>query len=149
MCWYRYVVHTFIICPYRRNTFADFLDHIKGIHPDIQFTMEVDKNAALPFLDVLVERKPDSTLGHRVHRKPTCTDRYMNAESHHHPAQKQGIINTLIHRARIISEPRHLAKELEHLRTALRGNGYTARNIEQAIRRRHTPIEKREYLLAE
>ncbi|XP_018576512.1 uncharacterized protein LOC108915047 [Anoplophora glabripennis] len=107
--------------------------------------MEVEKNAALPFLDVLVERKPDGTLGHRVYRKPTHTDRYLNAESHHHPAQKQGIINTLIHQAGIIGEPRHLAEELEHLRTALRGNGYTARNIERAIRRRHTPIEKQEY----
>ncbi|XP_018573327.1 uncharacterized protein LOC108912561 [Anoplophora glabripennis] len=78
--------------------------------------------------------------------KPTHTDRYLNAESHHHPAQKQGIINTLIHRARIISEPRHLAEELEHLRTALIVNGCTERNIERANRRRHTPIEKQEYL---
>ncbi|XP_018569905.1 uncharacterized protein LOC108909916 [Anoplophora glabripennis] len=117
-CWYRYVDDTFIIWPHRRNNVADFLDHIDGIHLDIQFTMEVDKNAALSFLDVLVERKPDGTLGHRVYRKRTHTDKYLNAESHHHPAQ-----NTLIHRAQIISEPRHLAEELEHLRTALRGNG--------------------------
>ncbi|XP_018577017.1 uncharacterized protein LOC108915468 [Anoplophora glabripennis] len=123
-CWFRCVDDTFIIWPHERNTVADFLDHINGIHPDIQFTMAVEKNAALPFLDVLVERKPDGTLGHRVYRKPTHTDRYLNAQSHHHPAQKQGIINTFIHRARIISEPRHLAEELEHLRTALRGNGY-------------------------
>ncbi|XP_023310001.1 uncharacterized protein LOC108904855 [Anoplophora glabripennis] len=108
--------------------------------------MEVEKNAALPFLDILVERKPDGTLGHRVYRKPTLSDRYLNAQSHHYPAQKQGIINTLIHRARIISEPRHLAEELEHLRTALRGNSYKTRNIERAIGRRHTPIEKQEYL---
>ncbi|XP_018569975.1 uncharacterized protein LOC108909977 [Anoplophora glabripennis] len=85
--------------------------------------MEVENNTALPFLDVLVERKPDGTLGHRVYMKSTHTDIYLNAESHHHPAQKQGIIYTLIHQARI-SEPRHLAKELEHLHTALRGNGY-------------------------
>ncbi|XP_018569462.1 uncharacterized protein LOC108909566 [Anoplophora glabripennis] len=99
--------------------------------------MEVEKNAALPFLDVLVERKPDGTLGYLVYRKPTHTNRYLNAESHHHPVQKQGIINTLTHRARIISEPRHLVEELEHLRTALRAN------IERAIRGRHTPMEKR------
>ncbi|XP_018578567.1 uncharacterized protein LOC108916756 [Anoplophora glabripennis] len=141
---YRFVDDTFIIWPHGRNTVADFLDHINGIHPDIQFTMEVEKNAVLPFLDVLVERKPDGTLRHRVYRKPTQTDIYLNAESHHHPAQKQGIINTLIHRARIIGEPGHLAEELEHLRTALRGNGYTARNIERAIRRRHTPMVKQE-----
>ncbi|XP_018577260.1 uncharacterized protein LOC108915650 [Anoplophora glabripennis] len=123
---YRYVDDTFIIWPHGHNTVVDFLDHFNGIRPDIQFTKEVEKNAALPFLDVL---------------------RYLNAESHHHSAQKQGIINTLIHRARIISEPRYSAEELEHLRTALRGNGYTARNIERAIKKRHTPMEKQEYLV--
>ncbi|XP_018565476.2 uncharacterized protein LOC108906646 [Anoplophora glabripennis] len=107
-CWYRYVDDTFTI-----------------------WTMEIEKNSALPFLDVLVERKPDGTLGHRVYRKPTHTDRYLNAESHHHSAQKQGIINTLIHRARIISESRHLAEELEHLRTAviLKSGVFKKRNI--------------------
>ncbi|XP_018577806.2 uncharacterized protein LOC108916090 [Anoplophora glabripennis] len=39
-----------------------------------------------------------------------------------------------------------MAEELDHLRTALRGNGYRAGNIERAIRRRQTPIEKQEYL---
>ncbi|XP_018564785.1 uncharacterized protein LOC108906108 [Anoplophora glabripennis] len=143
-CWYRCVDDTFIIWPHGRNTAADFLVYISGIHPYIQFTMEVEKNAVLPFLDVLIERTQGGTLGHRVYRKPTHTDRYLNAESHHHLAQKQGIINTLIHRTRIISEPRHLAEELEHLGTDLRGNGYTARNIEPSIRR-HTPMKKWEY----
>ncbi|XP_018567608.1 uncharacterized protein LOC108908159 [Anoplophora glabripennis] len=143
--WYRYV-ETFIIWPHGHNTIADFLYHINRIYPDIQFTMEIKKNAALPILGVLVERKPDDTLGHRVYRKPTHKDRYLNAESHHHPAQKQGIINTLIHRTRIISETRHLAEELEHLRTALIVNGCTTRKNERAIKRRHTPMEKREYL---
>ncbi|XP_018574492.1 uncharacterized protein LOC108913427 [Anoplophora glabripennis] len=124
-CWYRYVDDTFIISPQGRNTVADFLDHVHGIHPDIQFTMEVEKNPALPFLDVLVERKPD------VQPPP-------NPETGDH---KQ-----LDHRAWIISEPRYLAQELAHLRTALRGNDYTARNIERAIRGRHMPMEKQEYL---
>ncbi|XP_018573662.1 uncharacterized protein LOC108912768 [Anoplophora glabripennis] len=123
-CRYRYVDDTFIIWP-----------HGSGFPGSHQWD-----TSRYPVYN------RSGTLGHRVYRKPTHTDRYLNAESHNHPVQKQGITYTLIHRARIISEPRLLAEELEHLRTALRENSYTVRNIERAIRRRHTPMEKQEYL---
>jgi hypothetical protein len=64
----------------------EFLDHLNNIHPNIKFTMEVEKNPSLPFLDVLVSRRPDSSLGHTVYRKPTHTDLYLHAKSAHHPA---------------------------------------------------------------
>jgi hypothetical protein len=44
----------------------------------------------LPFLDVLVSRRPDGSLGHTVYRKPTHTDLYLHANSAHYPAQKKG-----------------------------------------------------------
>ena len=98
--------------------------------------MELEKEGCLPFLDVLVNRKPNGTLGHRVYRKPTHTDRYLNAASHHHPAQKQGVINTLVHRAKIISEPEFLSYELDHLRMALLKNGYKKKDIERVIKKK-------------
>jgi len=58
--------------------------------------MDIEENKKLPFLDVLVTKKADNTLGHQVYRKPTHTDRYLHAESYHHPAQKQSAINSLI-----------------------------------------------------
>jgi len=51
--------------------------------------MDIEENKKLPFLDVLFIKKADNTLGHQVYRKSTLTDRYVHAESHHHPAQKQ------------------------------------------------------------
>lgn len=44
------------------------------------------------FLDFLMKRKSNGTLGLGVYRKLTLADRYLNAKSHH-LSQKQGIIN--------------------------------------------------------
>jgi uncharacterized FlaG/YvyC family protein len=63
-----------------------------------------------------------------------CTDRYLNAESHHHPQQKSGFIKTLFPRADRICDPINLKNELEKLYQALRMNGYTDGNIYKAKR---------------
>jgi len=81
--------------------------------------MDIEENKKLPFLDVLVTKKADNTLGHQVYRKPTHTDRYLHAESHHHPAQKQSAINSLVHRAFTISDNEHLQTEHNHLKQVL------------------------------
>jgi hypothetical protein len=85
--WYRYVDDTFVVWPHGRNKLHGFL-HLNNIHPNIKFTMEVEQNGSLPFLDVLVSRRPDGSLGHSVYRKSTHTDLYLHAKSEHHPAQK-------------------------------------------------------------
>ena len=48
--------------------------------------MEVEKNGSIPFLDVLVYKKLDGSLGHMAFRKKTHTDSYLEADSHHHLA---------------------------------------------------------------
>jgi len=81
--------------------------------------MNIKENKKLPFLDVLIIKKTDNTLGHQVYRKPTHTDKYLHAESHHHPAQKQSAINLLIHTAFTISDKEHLQTELNHLKQTI------------------------------
>jgi hypothetical protein len=55
--------------------------------------MEVEQNKTLPFLDVLVSRRPDESLGHSVKRKSTHTELLLHAKSEHHPAQNTGCTN--------------------------------------------------------
>ena len=71
-----------------------------------------EENGKLPFLDVLVSKKTDGTLGHQV-TKNQHTDRYLQTESHH-SAQKQSAINSLVHRTFTISDKEHLQTELNH-----------------------------------
>ncbi|XP_025155083.1 uncharacterized protein LOC112588648 isoform X1 [Harpegnathos saltator] len=91
--------------------------------------MEVEQNKQIPFLDVLVRRNEDGTLSHRIYRKPTHTDRYLHAISHHHPAQKKSVISFLVYRALKISETASLDEELEHLNRTSTNNGYESKDI--------------------
>ena len=52
----RYVDDTFIIWPHGRTQLVTFLDHLNGLCEKIQFTMEIEEENQLPFLDVLVKR---------------------------------------------------------------------------------------------
>jgi len=40
-CWYRYVDDNFVIWPHGKEKLTDFLNHLNGIHNNIQFTMEI------------------------------------------------------------------------------------------------------------
>ncbi|GJQ68118.1 hypothetical protein Trydic_g16796 [Trypoxylus dichotomus] len=41
----------------------NFLSHLNGIHSKIKFTMGIENRNQLPFLDVLIIKKQDGTLG--------------------------------------------------------------------------------------
>ncbi|XP_018349960.1 PREDICTED: uncharacterized protein LOC108753114 [Trachymyrmex septentrionalis] len=131
--WFRYVDDTFVIWRHGRAEFCKFLIFLNNQHPNIHFTIDIEENGKLPFLDVLVSKKADGTLGYQVYRKPTHTDRYLYAESHHHPSQKQSAINSLVHRAFTISDKEHLQTELNHLKLALQKNGHDKKDIIKTI----------------
>lgn len=142
--WFRYVDDTFVVWSHGRQTLEQFLVHLNSVHNNIQFTMEVEENGSIPFLDVHVTRKPDGSLGHAVYRKKTHTDRYLNANSHHHPMQKATVLKTLTTRAVRISDAEHLQQEKTHLLMSLLQNGYTATEIHRAIRNAEQPKAKEE-----
>lgn len=133
--WLRYVDDTFVIWPHGTDSLGTFLAHLNNIHPRIKFTMETEQNGQLPFLDVLVTRRPDGTLGHSVYRKPTHTNRYLHADSHHHPATKRGVLSTLAHRASLICDHNSLESEKALLRETFLANGYSGSAVHRALSR--------------
>jgi hypothetical protein len=85
--WYRYVTNTFVVWPHGKRVLQEFLKHLNGIHENINFIMKIEENGALPFLDVLVIRRLDGTLGHTVCSKPTHAEFYLHSKSEHDPAR--------------------------------------------------------------
>jgi hypothetical protein len=134
ICWYRYVDDTFVIWPHGQVKLLEFLDHLNGLQKNIRFTMETEKEGHLPFLDIDIYRRTDSSLGHKVYRKPTHTNLYLQQNSHHHPAHKQSVLTSLIHRARTLCDKDSLPQELEFLTTIFKNNGYSQQQVKHAMK---------------
>lgn len=47
--------------------------HLNSISLEINFIMELEENNSIPFLDVVIIRKENDSLGHKVFRKSTRT----------------------------------------------------------------------------
>ncbi|KAH9631271.1 hypothetical protein HF086_003707 [Spodoptera exigua] len=123
--WWRYVDDVFAVI--NRVHVEEFIAHLNSVHSSIQFTTEKEKDGMLPFLDVLVSRGTDGRLSHTVYRKPTHTDRYLRADSHHHPSHLASVPRTLINRALNLCDPQYIDAEFDHLRQVLENNGYNWR----------------------
>lgn len=59
VCWVTFQVE---IC---------FVDFLNSFYQNIQFTVEMEQGGKLPFLDMLIEKHLNGTLGWSVYRKPT------------------------------------------------------------------------------
>jgi hypothetical protein len=106
------------------------------LHESIQFTMETESEGHLTFLDIDIYRRPDGSLDHRVYRKTTHTNLYLNAGSHNHPSSKQAVLSTLVNRARALCDQESLHAELVFLKDVFRQNGYNDRQIHRVLNRR-------------
>ena len=101
--------------------------------------MELENNLCLPFLDVLIKKKVPNGFSHTVYRKKTHTNRYLNANSSHHPRQLNSIIDTLINRSIKLTDIEHRSAELETTTNILLMNGYSQYNIEKSIYKHLNP----------
>ena len=80
-----------------------FLDDLNSLCPTIQFTMEMEKDGSLPFLDTLFTRREDGRVNIGVYRKTTHTDRYLQYTLHHPAHMKRGVAFCFFHRARTVA----------------------------------------------
>ena len=87
--WKRYVDDTFSVK--MKGDVDGLLNHLNSIRPSIKFTMELEEDGSIPFLDTRVTRKVEGKLDIAVYHKPTYTNRYLHVHfsSHHHPCQER------------------------------------------------------------
>ncbi len=126
--WIRYVDDVFLIWPHGREKLLEFLEHLNSVptFSCIQFTLEIEEENKLPFLDILFERC-GAILRTTVYRKPTNSGLFLKKSSLHHPSQKLSSISALTHRARsVCSDQSDFKIELGVIRSQFLANGFSS-----------------------
>lgn len=89
----------------------------------MQFTIERESEATIPFLDVLLIRNEDGTISTNWYTKPTSSGRMLNYRSQHPTSQKIAMITNLMFRAIHLSDERfHRENELKITELLTRNN---------------------------
>ena len=104
------------ICFIKLTSINKVLETLNSYHTNIKFTIEIESENKISFLDVLLIRN-NSLISTKVYRKNTNTDIYINWKSFSPNNWKWGTLKTLVTRAfDICSTDEYLKEELEHIR---------------------------------
>ncbi len=117
-----YVDGTFSII--RSGRHAAFKAHLSSIFTDILFTVEEEKNRALPFLNALARRRDVRYFITSVFRKTTNTLQMIPFKSNHPQAHRQSCVETLFKRVQThCSTLEAKEEELRYLKRQFSRNG--------------------------
>ena len=110
-----------------------FLDYINHIKDSIKFTLEIEQDNSLNFLDLTVS-KIDKKLKYKIYRKPTFTDAIIPMDSNQSFSIKMSTFHSMIHR--LLSIPLEIIDyiaEVHTTKTIAANNGYNPLIIDKMI----------------
>ena len=126
----RYVDDIFLVFKERENMLP-FLSYMNSLHSNIVFTVELEKNGVLPFLDLLIERK-GSRYETEIYRKKTDTGLYTTTKSFCEPKYNRSMIKGLLFRCWSLSSTYEKADaSIDKLTELLQKNGYSKSFLEK------------------
>lgn len=126
--WQRYVDDT--CCIIKKDKVALVLEKLNKVHPNIEFTYEIEKDNHLPFLDLLIKRNTDNTISFGIFHKQTSSNQIIHNTSHHPVAHKHAAFHSFFHRLCTfpLSQDEHI-KEYNHIMKIAKTHGYETENI--------------------
>jgi len=130
------------LTPY--NKVNAILNTFNNIHKRLQFTVELEKNRSINFLNLSLIIKNDELIG--WYKKETNSGRYLSYYSGHPSYHKVGTISGLVDRVIFLSHPNFQEKNLKHVIRVLIDNAYPLElifnrinlRIKELIKRNHT-----------
>jgi hypothetical protein len=111
------------------------LEQANSISATVKLTLGRERmGVCLPFLDVKIVREGDK-LNTSV--KATYSGRYLNFTSNHPRSVKAGVESCLLLRAEThCSDVESVSKEIKHIKTTLKHNGYPSRVFREIERKK-------------
>ncbi|XP_050512088.1 uncharacterized protein LOC126888113 [Diabrotica virgifera virgifera] len=134
--FYRYIDDCLTAAP--EDKLDILLSEFNNFHQKLNFTLEIEKNCQINFLDLTLHRN-NSTITTSWYTKKTWSSRYLNFNSHHPLSQKKSVVIGLADRAIKLSDPINRPQAIEKAKTALALNSYPHQLIETTFKSRlHT-----------
>lgn len=109
------------------------MDLFNSYDPNLQFTIEAEKENSIAFLDLVLIRKPNGSIITNWYTKPTASGRIINFMSDHPLQQKISTVNSFIHRIVNLSHPTFHEENFAKLKDILRNNNYPSRLVNHCI----------------
>lgn len=126
LCVKKYVDDLWLELP--ANLTNEILSIFNSADINIQFTIEIEKNGCLPFLDMVVIRNiQNGTITTRWHKKSIASGRMIHYHSVHPYAQKIGTAIGFIDRVFKLSSTHYHQEEKREIIEMLKTNGYPKR----------------------
>lgn len=134
--WYRYV-DDIITCFTGTNRQLDtFVNFINGIHPKIHFTMEMEEDNKINFLDLTLN-KVNGKHDFSIFRKPSHTDTVIHNRSLHPYQHKLAAFHSMVHRLISVEQTEeNFNKELNIIRQIATNNGYKTLIVDQILQKK-------------
>ncbi|XP_054709828.1 uncharacterized protein LOC129219457 [Uloborus diversus] len=121
----RYVDDCFVLLDQNHNNNEFLLSTLNSIDPCIQFTIEMETDSSLSFLDVFITKSNDEFMT-SVFRKPFAVTLPPHKCSSHPPNQKLASFKAFVFRAlNICSSSNSLSAELSYLKAVAFDRGYS------------------------
>ncbi|XP_022902993.2 uncharacterized protein [Onthophagus taurus] len=139
LLWKRYVDDIFIIIKDKNdNTIEDLHEYINSLHNDITFTVEVEQDNTLNFLDLTL-KNTNSGLQYQIYHKVTQTDIVIPYDSHHDHTHKLAAFRSYIDRAFSSSlTPDQIQIELSIIKQIANNNSFPDKIIEDLIKKQQS-----------
>lgn len=129
----KYVDDLFLALP------ANKIDYVQGIfnqqNEHIQFTVEVEQNCRLPFLDMTLIRREDQTIRTEWYIKPIASGRFLNFHSCHPLHHKMNVAFNFANRVKTLSTNIDLSEIKNTVRKHLAANDYPRSLISRVLNR--------------
>ncbi|XP_021935838.1 uncharacterized protein LOC110837712 [Zootermopsis nevadensis] len=125
----RYVDDILIIYNTEKTNIQQVLNEFNNINQNIQFTIELEQNNTINYLDLTIIRKT-KRFEFKIYRKPTTTSTIIHASSCHPFEHKQMSINYLLNRKNLYPiSTKNKQIELNIIQQILNENGYNNHKI--------------------
>ena len=122
----------------KANKAEEILDHLNAQEPGIiKFTKEEEHENKLAALDLEMNvNRKRKKVEFNVHYKKTNTNITLKKQSNHQENTKKGVIKGYGDRARALCDPQYLQGELQNIEDVFVENGYSRKEVQNAIKER-------------